>query len=69
MRRAELKPCPFCGGLAEIVVVTRHIENNLIVARCTQCKASTKTFSEHNPIYAYAAWNCRVSEGQEEAQP
>lgn len=59
----ELKRCPFCGGPAEIIMVTRHIDNNLIVVRCTRCMASTKTFSEHKPEYAIEAWNVRVGNG------
>ena len=55
----NLKPCPFCGGNAEIVIVTRHIENNRIVVKCTACGASTKTFSENKTENAQAAWNLR----------
>ena len=55
----ELKPCPFCGGVAEIKTVTRHISNNLIVAKCTLCGASTKTFPEAKEDQCRAAWNIR----------
>ena len=56
----NILPCPFCGGSAEIREVTRHIENNLIVVKCTRCGASTKTFSEHRPESAIDAWNRRI---------
>ena len=59
----ELKPCPFCGGHANIVTVTRHIKNNLIVVKCDLCGASTKTFSENKEETATFAWNRRVNDG------
>lgn len=58
----KLKPCPFCGGAAAIVNVTRHIANNLIVVKCDMCGASTKTFSESRLENAIAAWNKRTQE-------
>lgn len=57
----ELKPCPFCGGEADVKIVTRHIKNNLIVIKCDLCGASTKTFSDKKPEKACMAWNRRVS--------
>lgn len=36
---AKLKPCPFCGGKAELV--QHWIKKNDIKVQCTQC--STKT--------------------------
>ena len=59
----ELKPCPFCGGAAEIVVVTRHIESNRAVAKCSLCEASTKTFSENKRELITQAWNRRADNG------
>ena len=56
----DLKPCPFCGGSASIVKVTRHCVNNLVVTKCDLCGASTKTFSEEKPERAAMAWNRRV---------
>ena len=32
----ELKPCPFCGGRAEL-----HEEGNYCLVKCTQCGAET----------------------------
>jgi Lar family restriction alleviation protein len=56
----ELKACPFCGGTAEIATVTRHVSDNLVVVRCTRCRASTKTFHENKAEQAVSAWNERV---------
>lgn len=58
----ELKKCPFCGGNASLVVVTHHIENNLIVVKCDLCGASTKVFGDRYSEKAYAAWNTRRKE-------
>lgn len=48
----ELKPCPFCGGEAKILVGTERL------AICTKCGANTESF-EHE-VDAIAAWNRRV---------
>lgn len=58
----RLKRCPFCGGVADIKMVTRHEKNNLIVVGCGVCRASTKTYSEHKPENAIHAWNMRSME-------
>jgi len=58
----ELKECPFCGGTASIVVVTRHVEDNRIVVKCDRCGASTKTFHEARTEKAADAWNRRAEE-------
>lgn len=57
-----MKRCPFCGGTPEIVTVTKHVDNNLIVVRCSRCRASTKTFHESKREFAIAAWNDRIKE-------
>lgn len=56
----ELKSCPFCGGEAEVVAVTRHINNNLYVVKCKTCMASTRTYSETKIEDAKRQWNMRV---------
>lgn len=38
---AELKPCPFCGGKAEI-----HVRGNIVRVECTVCQASMGTATE-----------------------
>ena len=48
----ELKPCPFCGGEAELVG-----PSFLAQAVCTECGARTR-FESCND-YAVAAWNKR----------
>ena len=59
---SELKPCPFCGGKAEIVEVTRHVTNNRIVVKCSRCGASTRTFSDNKSEYAIDAWERRATD-------
>ena len=56
----ELKPCPFCGGVAEVQDITRHIENNSIVVRCSRCGVSTKPFNDNRLPLALEAWNRRA---------
>lgn len=56
-----LRPCPFCGAEAELV---RNSGGNYF-ARCTnrQCAAKTRLYHE-NENGAIAAWNRRVSRGE-----
>ena len=50
----EIKPCPFCGGKAEFVL----IPGDDIIMRCSSCHASTeKCFWA--PEHAAKAWNKR----------
>ena len=56
----KINSCPFCGGIAEVKTVTRHIKNNLIVVKCTMCGASTKTFNDNRESICINAWNRRV---------
>ena len=65
----ELKPCPFCGGIAKIHYEERpdppaHYEVWLV--RCMGCKASTQDYPtgnyygmEYTPEDAAEAWNRR----------
>ena len=55
--------CPFCGGQAEVVTVTRHIDNNKVVVKCSVCGASSRTFPENKVGLARAAWNMRYRKG------
>lgn len=55
MKQNELKPCPFCGGEAEITFSGRYIQRGhvrgYIVARCRTCKASVSGgFYEGEPL-------------------
>ena len=53
MNNEDLKPCPFCGGKAEVV----YIKDNQYV-RCSRCGAvGANTFNTEDVI---AAWNRRV---------
>ena len=58
----ELKPCPFCGGKAEL----RHFAgiNVTSYVRCMDCKAQTFEFristEQSSDEEAIEAWNRRV---------
>lgn len=60
----KLKPCPFCGGEAEAIEMTKRKHKILGVApgyiHCRMCGASTpvKTTKEQ----AAYSWNCRVGD-------
>ena len=56
----ELKPCPFCGSEAEIVVASYH-GRDIFGVQCPRCGVKT----EQNYIAkvgAIGAWNRRVDE-------
>ena len=75
---ADLKPCPFCGGEADIWIKSqnRHpFVGSYILVKCDVCGACTKTFYNLNDIpeddswthwetaeRAIKAWNRRVNE-------
>ena len=40
-KQIELKPCPFCGGKAEIHYQQMHISNSVII-RCVKCGTRSK---------------------------
>ena len=57
----ELKPCPFCGGKAEIVdfVLEHEYENKLLYyVRCSEC--TVETDSDEDISVAKSIWNTRV---------
>lgn len=37
----ELKPCPFCGGEAEVFIADDFCEDDMYYVECTVCGAST----------------------------
>lgn len=41
-RMVELKPCPFCGGEAELTVSGNWKYGAYIIVRCMDCRASGK---------------------------
>lgn len=53
---SELKPCPFCGGRAEMVslkgITAKYIE-------CTNCKISTEVISDDKILFEI--WNRRTN--------
>ena len=49
----ELKPCPFCGGEAEVRMFTA----TLIFVQCKNCLAGSTAFSTDEE--AVTAWNKR----------
>lgn len=61
---AKLKPCPFCGGEAELG--TKKLVGLLMSAIvCPKCKASTNIFDEFTDVdtaekAAVDAWNRRT---------
>ena len=50
----DMKPCPFCGGEAEIMNAPESW------VQCTQCGAAGPMHSRH--LTAVLEWNNRVSE-------
>lgn len=60
----KLKPCPFCGGEAEIIEMTKRKHRVLgippVYIRCRMCGASTCVkITEGQAVYS---WNTRASD-------
>lgn len=59
----ELKPCPFCGGKAEVVWMPYiNVEGMGLVVECNHCWAETGYYATREE--AIAAWNRRASDGR-----
>lgn len=74
MENNELKPCPFCGGKAEIVFRGRNVGyydddhvKGYIVARCRICKASSKGSFYEGKSLKNLPWPLEDTVGGEEA--
>ncbi len=64
---SELKPCPFCGGEAEIVVLDRWWGDDLrdfykVACKNKKCNVIVETIIEYEKKDAIEAWNRRVNE-------
>ena len=61
MKKIELKPCPFCGGEAELV--DYGVSGAYEVVQCSDCWVRTRLFDKSIKIKsAVDAWNRRVGE-------
>ena len=61
----ELKPCPLCGGKAELVYIDRHYRECFV--KCLKCKV------EQGHVYrskqsAITAWNRRKYDEERESE-
>ena len=64
----DLKPCPFCGGEADVIEHLFHRLDSSYGLQCKKCKAETYQFYESEEK-AIEAWNRRAGEeGKHEAQ-
>lgn len=74
MERNELKPCPFCGGTAEIRMSSEMVRfnesDNFYFVKCTACRMRGSRYgcldgySKRERIEkAITAWNRRANDG------
>ena len=74
MERNELKPCPFCGGTAEIRMSSEMVgfgmSDTLYFVKCTACRMRGSAFGSWDGdnqieriIKAINAWNRRANDG------
>ena len=54
----ELKPCPFCGGEAEVTYDDTPVR---IIVMCTSCEVRTDWFYNRDTVINL--WNMRVNDG------
>ena len=62
MSEIKLKPCPFCGGKAELRINVSFYGENIYGISCLTegCIANTMTENFSRKIDAIEAWNRRV---------
>lgn len=61
---SELKPCPFCGGEAEVIKAHQIFERPyVVICKNTKCRASLGEFSSTREE-AIEAWNRRADDGK-----
>lgn len=70
MKETELKPCPFCGGRAEIIVLERGF-HSIIECQTHYCGFMRHSFNngetDENVAFLLAtAWNRRADNEQRE---
>lgn len=58
MNNTELKPCPFCGGEAEMLKYPRCERKYVVVCKNNLCNASIGQYSTSKEN-ALRAWNTR----------
>ena len=68
---SELKPCPFCGGRAEVKKSTFGNNTGYAFIICKSCEASSKNFNMSLDICAVEeatkAWNRRAERGEDDS--
>lgn len=67
MNEIELKPCPFCGGEAKIIVVKKGFES-IITCTTYYCGFMRHSFNngdtdENAALRLTTAWNRRATDG------
>ena len=66
MSKTVLKPCPFCGGEAEVKEGWAYGYHESRI-RCKKCAISTQPVPFHSKGTATRVWNRRVEEMDKEA--
>lgn len=61
----DLKPCPFCGGKAEIFRGTTYGLHYLYEPRCIKCECALGLFDTEEQ--AVEAWNTRADSVQDKS--
>lgn len=68
MATSELKPCPFCGGEADIVDIPSHRDHSMeLIVTCVAdgCLYECATPAFTTEAEAIAAWNRRAADERE----